>query len=386
VPTDRGQYFFSEHRVSTHAHICLFFLFSLCYSRKTTQVPQLVLDDFILQNKGSEANIIVTQPRRISAIGVSERIASERCEKVGDTCGYSIKLEKKTSRNTRLLLCTTGILLRRLQCDPDLASVSHIFVDEVHERDLNTDFLLIILKDLLARRKSLKLVLMSATLNADAFKEFFQVQGCEIVTIPGRAHPVQEFRLEDILQLTGYEVQERSDYAVKSSSDTTNRLSKSDLKKLYHSKGYDSKVIQSLSIVDESVVNYELLASLLEHIALSSDEGAILVFLPGFMEITKAIEEMNRKEFFQSPQVVIHPLHSSLSTAEQTAVFVVPPAGVRKVVVATNIAETSITIEGKSAESDSSFAVIVDSTNVTLPFPFLFRNHQMLYTWWTLVE
>ena len=80
--------------------------------------------------------MIVTQPRRISAIGVSERIANERCEKVGDTCGYSIKLEKKMSAKTRLLLCTTGVLLRRLQCDPDLAAISHIFVDEVHERSL----------------------------------------------------------------------------------------------------------------------------------------------------------------------------------------------------------------------------------------------------------
>lgn len=126
---------------------------------KTTQVPQLVLDDMIRRNRGSEANIIVTQPRRISAIGVSERIASERCERVGETVGYSIRLENKRSARTRLLLCTTGILLRRLQCDPgkyehengdgtiisflliilknllflnaDLASVSHVFVDEV---------------------------------------------------------------------------------------------------------------------------------------------------------------------------------------------------------------------------------------------------------------
>jgi HrpA-like RNA helicase len=223
-----------------------------------------------------------------------------------------------------------------------------LFVDEVHERDLNTDFLLIILKDLLARRKSLKLVLMSATLNSDAFSAFFNV--CAIVSIPGRAHPVQEFRLEDILQLTEYEVQERSDYAVKS-SNATDRLSKSALRQRY-AKDYNAKVIQSLSIVDETVINYELLADLLEHIALESDEGAILVFLPGFMEITKAIDEMHRKPFFQSPQVIIHPLHSSLSTSEQTAVFVVPPSGVRKVVVATNIAETSITIEGKSAESE----------------------------------
>ena len=98
---------------------------------KTTQVPQLVLDDKILKGQGAITNIVVTQPRRISAIGVSERIADERTERVGETCGYSIKLEKKISSKTRLLLCTTGVLLRRLQCDPDLASVSHIFVDEV---------------------------------------------------------------------------------------------------------------------------------------------------------------------------------------------------------------------------------------------------------------
>lgn len=124
----------------------------LSRSGKTTQVPQLILDDLIWKGRGAEVNMIVTQPRRISAIGVAERVSAERCEKVGETTGYSIRLENKRSSKTRILLCTTGILLRRLQCDPDLASISHIFVDEVHERGLNTDFLLIILKDLLARR------------------------------------------------------------------------------------------------------------------------------------------------------------------------------------------------------------------------------------------
>jgi len=128
---------------------------------KTTQVPAMVMDDAILRGEGSEVNIIVTQPRRISAIGVAERIAAERCEKLGDTVGYSIRLDSKRSHKTRLLLCTTGILLRRLQADPDLAVVSHVFVDEVHERDIDTDFLLIILRDLLQRRPSLKLILMS---------------------------------------------------------------------------------------------------------------------------------------------------------------------------------------------------------------------------------
>ena len=147
-------------------------------------MPQLVLDDLISRNCGADANIIVTQPRRISAIGVSERIAAERGEEIGQTAGYSIRLESKKSSKTRLLLCTTGVLLRRLQVDPDLGSVSHVFVDEVHERDLNTDFLIIILKDLLQRRRSLKLVLMSATLNAATFSTWFG--GCPTVTIPGR--------------------------------------------------------------------------------------------------------------------------------------------------------------------------------------------------------
>jgi hypothetical protein len=300
---------------------------------KTTQVPQLVLDDRILKGLGAATNIIVTQPRRISAIGVSERIAVERAERVGDTCGYSIKLEKRMSSKTRILLCTTGILLRRLQCDPDLASVSHIFVDEVHERDLNTDFLIIILRDLLARRTNLKLVLMSATLNAQAFSVYFS--GCPVVTIPGRAHPVKENRLEDVLELTGYQVIEGSDYALKTDEKKPPKISKSLLRKLYHPK-YSKSTINALAMVDENVINYELVAHLLEHIALNEDEGAILVFMPGFMEITKTIEELYKKELFQSNKVRIYPLHSSLTTAEQVAIFEVPPKGVRKVVVSTS--------------------------------------------------
>lgn len=93
---------------------------------KTTVVPGLLLNNMIDRGLGCHANIWVTQPRRISAIGVAERVASERGEKVGDTCGYSIKLEKRCSKKTRITLCTTGVLLRRLQCDPDLSNISHV--------------------------------------------------------------------------------------------------------------------------------------------------------------------------------------------------------------------------------------------------------------------
>jgi ATP-dependent RNA helicase DHX36 len=133
---------------------------------KTTQLPQIILDDAIRRNEGAFVNIVCTQPRRISAIGVADRVAAERLEAVGDTVGYQIRLESARSANTKLLFCTTGVLLRRLQCDPGLKGVSHVFVDEIHERDLNTDFLLIVLRRLLRKRRDLKCVLMSATLNA----------------------------------------------------------------------------------------------------------------------------------------------------------------------------------------------------------------------------
>ena len=117
---------------------------------------------------------------------------------------------------------------------------------------------------------------MSATLNAEAFSEYFGK--CAIISIPGRAHPVTEYRLEDVLQLTEYEVQEGSDYALR---DNDNRkFSKSALRKMYYPK-YSSQVIHSLSIVNESVINYELLAALLKKICQNEDEGAILVFMPG---------------------------------------------------------------------------------------------------------
>jgi hypothetical protein len=97
---------------------------------KTTQVPQFILDDLIARGRGGDANIVCTQPRRISAVGVAERVARERAEKIGGMVGYSIRLENKRSEHTRLLFCTTGILLRRMASDPTLAAVSHVIVDE----------------------------------------------------------------------------------------------------------------------------------------------------------------------------------------------------------------------------------------------------------------
>ncbi|PKI60014.1 hypothetical protein CRG98_019602 [Punica granatum] len=140
---------------------------------KTTQLPQYILESEIEAARGATCSIICTQPRKISAISVSERVAAERGENPGESVGYKVRLEGIKGRDTRLLFCTTGILLRRLLVDRDLNGVSHVIVDEIHERGMNEDFLLIVLKDLLPRRPDLRLILMSATLNAELFSNYF---------------------------------------------------------------------------------------------------------------------------------------------------------------------------------------------------------------------
>ena len=116
------------------------------------QVAQFLLEEAAAT--GVPVSIICTQPRRISAISVAERVAAERGERVGDTVGYAIRGENRAGSSTRLLFCTTGILLRRLESDPTLAGVTHVLVDEVHERSLESDFLLMALKKLLAKQKA----------------------------------------------------------------------------------------------------------------------------------------------------------------------------------------------------------------------------------------
>jgi len=169
---------------------------------KTTQVPQFLLDD--CWSNGKPAKIICTQPRRISAMTVSDRIANERGENIGEgTVGYQIRLESKISKACSLLLVTTGVLLRRLTsegADAYLSSLTHIIIDELHERDRFADFLMIVLKDVLPRYPNLKLILMSATMREDLFSKYFD--DCPVIKVPGFIHPVCEYHLEDVLTFT----------------------------------------------------------------------------------------------------------------------------------------------------------------------------------------
>ncbi|XP_065785475.1 putative ATP-dependent RNA helicase DHX57 isoform X1 [Muntiacus reevesi] len=351
---------------------------------KTTQIPQFILDDSLNGPPEKVANIICTQPRRISAISVAERVAKERAERVGLTVGYQIRLESVKSSATRLLYCTTGVLLRRLEGDTALQGVTHIIVDEVHERTEESDFLLLVLKDIVLQRPTLQVILMSATLNAELFSEYFN--SCPVITIPGRTFPVDQFFLEDAIAVTRYVLPDGSPYARSMKQMSKEKLKarrsrtafeevEEDLRLSLHLHDQDSvkdavpdqqldfkqllaryqgvskSVIKTMSIMDFEKVNLELIEALLEWIVdgkHSYPPGAILVFLPGLAEIKMLYEQLQSNSLFnnrRSNRCVIHPLHSSLSSEEQQAVFVKPPTGVTKIIISTNIAETSITID-----------------------------------------
>ena len=144
---------------------------------KTTQVPQMILDDILSRGQGAKCNIICTQPRRVAAVGVSERVAQERGEKAGrhgSLVGHQIRMESTKTESTKLLFCTTGVLLRRIHDSPDLDGVSHVMVDEAHERDILCDFLLVILRDLCKRRRDIRIIVMSATIDWQRFSDYFQ--------------------------------------------------------------------------------------------------------------------------------------------------------------------------------------------------------------------
>ncbi|UYV78743.1 YTHDC2 [Cordylochernes scorpioides] len=167
---------------------------------KTTQVPQYILDHSHLM--GQQCRIICSQPRRLATLAVAERVAAERDEKVGQTVGFQIRLESRVSPKTVLTFCTNGVLLRTL--------MGGDATDEVHERDKFSDFLLLILRDLLLKFRNLKLILMSANLDTQLFVKYFG--NCPIIEVPGRVHEVKEYFLEDILRVTNYSTKAMAKY------------------------------------------------------------------------------------------------------------------------------------------------------------------------------
>ena len=261
---------------------------------KSTQVPQYLLE-------GGFTNIACTQPRRIACISLSKRVGYETLNEYGSEVAYQVRFEKTKTRNTRILFLTEGLLLRQMQSDTVLSQYDVIVIDEVHERHIHTDFLLGILKCLLRQRDDLKLVLMSATINIELFSGYFD--DCPVVKVPGRLYPIR-------LEYCPITVEEQS--------SKTERL--------------DPRP-------------YLRIMQKIDHKYPESERGDLLVFLSGMSEIMSVVEAA--KTYAQkTKRWIILPLHSALSIEEQDKVFDVAPEGARKCIVSTNIAETSVTIDG----------------------------------------
>lgn len=282
-------------------------------SGKTTQVPQFLLEDYELNGTGADVRIVVTQPRRIAAISVAERVAWERGESLGKSVGYSIRLENVPPRpRGSILYCTTGILLKRLQRSDGVAGITHIIIDEVHERDLETDFLLVVVRELLQYYPSLRVIIMSATVDSSVFTSYFN--DCPAISVPGMMHPVQVYYLEDLPNLMGQY----------------------------------SFIVPKFSkprIADDEEVDVDLVANVISWIveAFAKTDGAVLCFLPGLDHIIMVKERLLKMPGGRNMMVL--PLHSQLPAGDQRSAFARAPAGLRKVVLATNIAETSVTID-----------------------------------------
>lgn len=238
--------------------------------------------------------ILVSSLRRVAAMSVAARVADEMNVKLGYEVGYSIRFEDCTSERTVLKYMTDGMLLREFLNEPDLSSYSVLIIDEAHERTLHTDILFGLIKDLARFRTDLKVLISSATLDAEKFSDFFDE--APVFRIPGRRFPVDIY----------YTTKPEADYI-------------------------QACVVTTLQI----------------HV--TQDDGDILVFLPGQEEIEHCVEQLKEKQRklgSQLKELIITPIYANLPTDMQAEVFKPTPRGARKVVIATNIAETSLTIDG----------------------------------------
>ena len=274
-------------------------------SGKTTQLP------VILHEAGYDADgmIAVTQPRRIAALSVSEFIAKQLGTTYPGLVGYKMRFEDKTDASTKIKIMTDGILLQEMKLDPWLSKYSVIMVDEAHERSLNIDFVLGLLKRVLEQRKEFKVIVSSATMNAEAFSKYFN--NCPIVTIETQTFPVTMV--------------------------------------------YDPPAIAASTvneIASQALLNK--IVSTVDRVLDNGEEGGILIFLPGEKIIKDCMQMLDHSRFAYKLHTL--PLYGRLSKEDQERVFLPAPEGKKKVIISTNIAETSVTISDITTVIDSGLA------------------------------
>lgn len=271
-------------------------------SGKTTQIPKFCME----AGRGGAGRIGCTQPRRIAAVNVSARIAEELGEPLGKSVGYKIRFDDKSSPDAIIKVMTDGILLAETQKDPFLNEYDTIIVDEAHERSLNIDFTLGILRELIKKRRDLKLVITSATIDTEKFSRAFD--NAPVIEVSGRMYPV-ELRY---MPVKGHDDPEQDD------------------------QGYVEAAAEAVDMIQRE-----------------SRYGDILIFMPTEQDITEAIELIRGRGY---PGVMVLPLYARLSAGEQSKVFSRGPG--RKIIVSTNVAETSLTIPGIRYVVDTGLARI----------------------------
>ena len=227
------------------------------------------------------------------------------------------------------MFCTTGVLLRRLQNDPFLSKVTHIIIDEVHERNLETDFLLLILKKLTKTRKDLKIILMSATFNSQLFSNYFS--NAPVINIEGISYPVKEFFLEDVINMTNYVLDPLSHYSLRK-QQRVNKV-QSEIK-----NKCSNSTVRTLEELDFEKINYELIELLISYISNNQNnllDGSLLIFLPGINEISKLEDILKKSSLLKksSCNFLFFVLHSSISSDKQMKVFEKPPPNTFKIIV-----------------------------------------------------
>ncbi|CAG9312256.1 unnamed protein product [Blepharisma stoltei] len=266
-------------------------------SGKTTQVAQYILESSL----NSDKLIGITQPRRIAAISVAKRVAYERQSEIGSLIGYSVRFENKTSENTKIKFLTDGMLIRESLIDPILRNYSFLIIDEAHERTTNTDIILGLIRELITQRNDIKVIIMSATIEAQRFAEFFSSR--EIIEVHGRTFPVK------IL----------------------------------------NAAVPEPDHIDATVIG-------IVQVHLDYPAGDILVFLTGQEEIEDVQAILLRKRKLlptNSMDFTVCAMYAALPSHLQMKAFESAPENTRKIILATNIAETSLTIPGVKYVIDS---------------------------------
>ncbi|XP_034274448.1 ATP-dependent RNA helicase TDRD9 isoform X2 [Pantherophis guttatus] len=294
-------------------------------SGKSTQLPQYVLDH--CAQHSIYCNIVVTQPRRIGASSIARWISKQRSWPLGELVGYQVGLEKVATKNTKLIYMTTGVLLQKVVGAKSLLEFTHIFIDEIHERTEDMDLLLLVIRKLLrTNSRFVKIILMSATIDCQEFANYFalpvrnKLYPAYVFQVEGKPHAIDEYYLDDL-------------------------------------KPVLSHIKIPLQIIEEPLIHldmYKVAVALIQwfdeletkengdrNLEFVSERGSVLVFLPGLAEITYLLELFTN---MVHRRLQVYPLHSSVTLEEQNNVFLAPVPGYRKILLSTNIAQSSVTV------------------------------------------